>query len=58
MSALEQRIRDICAHTQGTMPVILVVRDAAEKALAEELKRGKHGGRLVEVITEEEEKAL
>ena len=51
---LLDRILYDCRMSQGTMPIRLVVRDEAERALGLKLLRGRRNNGTISVVTEAE----
>lgn len=51
---LDERIAFCLRHSQGTMPIAIVVDDEGMRARAVALARGRPGCRLLEILTEAE----
>lgn len=48
----EKRLRDVLKHTQGTMPIDLVVHDRGTQEAFEKAKKGRKWSNLVEIVVE------
>jgi hypothetical protein len=49
---LEARVISALRHTQGTMPIVIVVADEATRDRALAIRRGRKHAALVDVVTE------